>query len=456
MSARKSPRFGGFEPAVVGVILLLTLIGVFGLPTVSGDDVAISNIRVSEITHRIVTICWQTDTEATTQVIYGSPSGHEHVVGTPGFTTEHRVILTDLDPDTTYHFRVVSVTASGRAEVSEDRTFTTTPMPSVPTTFPPDFPSPVDMTTGLPMPGFGGGPGVLYHDPIIFVHGNNESAHYWRGLSHAIPRLLGRFLGPEPIPGDANVQPQNILERFIAEGYTPAELWAFSYLGQDGLNNNRDFFGSSFGHSHAANTADVGAFVEAVLDYTGAEKVDIVAHSLGVTLVRDWIRQEQDRGTPVLARLDDVVLIAGPNHGVHFCGFPFVRGTEPVSLLTLCDEVGRADSPFLLTLNADETPQANGQPDYLTIFAVGPSEDFVYPAEGVDSLNRPVNLRLSPVLQGAVNVGLAFALAPDPRFPVVLAGSPPLRVGDPRVHYLLGVSQQAFEVVFPFVNNLRK
>jgi hypothetical protein len=181
-----------------------------------------------------------------------------------------------------------------------------------------------------------------------------------------------------------------------------------------------------------------------------------VAHSLGVTLVRHWIRQELDRGANVLSKLDDVVLIAGANHGAHFCGSPFVRGTEPASSLALCEEVGRADSPFLIALNTDETPRVNHQPDYLTLFAVGASEDFAYPAEGVDSLNRMVNLRLSPVLNGAVNVGLAFALPPDPRFPVVFPGIPPLTVGDPRAHYLLGVSEQAFQVVLPFVNNLRK
>ncbi|MBI3952169.1 MAG: alpha/beta hydrolase [Acidobacteria bacterium] len=144
-------------------------------------------------------------------------------------------------------------------------------------------------------------------------------------ITYAIARLLGNFVNPVPIPGGGDVQAENIIERFIAEGYTPAELWALSHLGQDGLNNFRDFVGSSIGHSHTANTPDLGAFIKAVLDYTGAEKVDIVAHSLGVTLVRNWIRQELDRGVDILSRLDDVVLVAGANHGSHFCGFPFVN-----------------------------------------------------------------------------------------------------------------------------------
>jgi len=324
------------HPNMIGrtVVALLILSSILFSSQAAVEDLALSNVAVSDITHRIVTITWSTTIPATSQVIYGPTPDYGLAAGAPGTTTEHNVVLRHLDPATTYHFRVVSVDSSGQVVLSEDQTFTTTDVPSVPTSFPADFRSPVDATTALPTPGIGGGVGALYHDPIIFVHGNNESARFWLGQSHAIPRLLSRLTGPEPIPGGGDVQPQNILARFIAEGYTPAELWALSYLGQDGLNNGRDFFGSSFGHSHAANTADVGAFIEAVLEYTGAEKVDIVAHSLGVTLVRNWIRQRLAEGVDVLSKLDDVVLIAGANHGVHFCGSPFVRGTEPSSLLT--------------------------------------------------------------------------------------------------------------------------
>ena len=50
---------------------------------------------------------------------------------------DHRVLLTGLSPETTYHFRVISDNQSGSSFISEDSTFTTTQFtdnspPSVP------------------------------------------------------------------------------------------------------------------------------------------------------------------------------------------------------------------------------------------------------------------------------------------------------------------------------------
>ena len=71
---------------------------------------------------------------------------------------------------------------------------------------------------------------------------------------------------------------------------------------------------SSYAHSTVANIPDLDRFVDAVLAYTGAKRVDIVGHSLGVTLARAWMKGEH-KGH-LVRRL---VAIVGPNHGIIDC-----------------------------------------------------------------------------------------------------------------------------------------
>jgi len=55
-------------------------------------------------------------------------------------------------------------------------------------------------------------------------------------------------------------------------------------------------------------------FVQAVLDFTGAKRVDIVAHSLGVTVAREWMLQDN-----AYSKVRALVAIEGPNHGIIDC-----------------------------------------------------------------------------------------------------------------------------------------
>ncbi len=75
------------------------------------------------------TISWTTDRPATSRVDYGLTNSY----GTstpldPALVMAHDVALTSLDPEVTYHYRVISTDAFGNQTVGTDRTFATQPL----------------------------------------------------------------------------------------------------------------------------------------------------------------------------------------------------------------------------------------------------------------------------------------------------------------------------------------
>ena len=163
----------------------------------------------------------------------------------------------------------------------------------LPTTLPESFISPSDYVTGNPLLGWGGGQGEINHTPIVFIHGNAHSADNWVTMA----------------------------TYFAEEGYSWNELWAMSYLQvADDENYN----------SNEGNWQEIDEFVQAVIDYTGEEKVIIIAHSLGVTLARTWLRHTED-----YSQVNTFIGIAGANHGVSFCGQP-AYSSLLTKLLTYC------------------------------------------------------------------------------------------------------------------------
>ncbi len=90
----------------------------------------ISSIRVSEITESSVVISWVTNEKATSQVEYGTTTTYGISTEIDAeLRTEHRMRLNALNPNTLYHFKVSSKNASGKAESSTDRNFTTAAPP---------------------------------------------------------------------------------------------------------------------------------------------------------------------------------------------------------------------------------------------------------------------------------------------------------------------------------------
>ena len=261
------------------------------------------------------------------------------------------------------------------------------------TSFPADFPVILDASLGTPLIGFGSDEGRIAHTPVIFLHGNNDTPY---------PTACN------PLYGDMH----DAAEYFLRRGYRPSELWGLGYQGDQCDLPADQTIRSSLAHTSAASVPDLRQFVHAVLDYTGAEQVDIVAHSLGGTVAREWLRQ--DDAHSLVRRL---VTVASPHHGIINCSpvpenywqLPASGGFVPTS--AVCVELGAVATPFLSTLNAgDETP---GPTRYLTIrnsdadFVYLPFDDGGFPAvPALDRNGAPADFAPSPALTGATNLSL--------------------------------------------------
>ncbi len=86
---------------------------------------AISGIAVSEVTETGATIVWSTNRPARGQVQYGTTSAYDRTTPLSGEATSHRITLSGLSPNTTYHYRVRVQGGAGEEATSEDRTFKT-------------------------------------------------------------------------------------------------------------------------------------------------------------------------------------------------------------------------------------------------------------------------------------------------------------------------------------------
>jgi pimeloyl-ACP methyl ester carboxylesterase len=236
--------------------------------------------------------------------------------------------------------------------------------------FPADFSTIQDHEWEYRIGGWGGQHqgAPLQHRPVIFVHGNTRDADDWD-------------------------QPANsVKQHFLEAGYSRQELWAISYNGK------------STKHAPAAeqcrtdtqsNASDLAAFIKAVLVYTGAPKVDLIGHSLGVMITRTVLAEHPD----LLTRVEHVVAIAGPNHGTTVCRRLWLMWVIGWNEFMGCDELVPG-SDWLTKLNdgrgMGETPRPAR---YMTIYD-GTGADIFYRSW---LFGWPVRDADSPALDGAEN-----------------------------------------------------
>ena len=279
---------------------------------------------------------------------------------------------------------------------------------TVGTTFPADFPVIEDASLQKPVIGFGAA-GPVARPPVIFLHGNNDVPY-----ATACSPTNGKI--------------QALAQHLADHGWSTSELWGLGYQGdqcdllaaQGGDNTKR----ARIAHTNQANVPDLRRFVAAVLAYTGARQVDIVGHSLGVTLAREWMRQDDAHH-----QVRRLVAIDGPNHGIINCSpsplnyyqAPAWGGFAPAS--DVCQELGSPNTPFLKRLNGRGGHEEVAGPTRVLVIR-NADTSFVYfplqdgpvfaPVPAMDSYGLPADFSKSATLKGARQIDLTGQGAYDP------------------------------------------
>ncbi|HNH83639.1 MAG TPA: lipase family protein [Acidobacteriota bacterium] len=140
------------------------------------------------------------------------------------------------------------------------------------------------------------------NQPVIFIHGNSDKAIG-----------TGTF-------GQSGWSAS--VDYFLSQGYKTSELYATTWGPANAAY-------SAYQYHSKTNLTRIRKFIEAVLAYTGAAKVDIISHSMGVTLGRKAVKGgsasdlleggSYDLGPSLTSKVDTFVGIAGANWGLVSC-----------------------------------------------------------------------------------------------------------------------------------------
>lgn len=93
----------------------------------AGDQASpvISNVQSGNSTSTSATISWDTNEPSTSAVLYGLTSSYGHRVENVDLVLNHEVVLSGLEPSTTYHFQVISKNSNDNEASSSDFTCST-------------------------------------------------------------------------------------------------------------------------------------------------------------------------------------------------------------------------------------------------------------------------------------------------------------------------------------------
>lgn len=144
--------------------------------------------------------------------------------------------------------------------------------------------------------GFGGGNCTANRTPVIFVHGNADRAISWD-------------MPPSNVPGYSTA-PRSVYDEFKYRGYNDCELFGVTWLSSADQTDSA----AAYNYHEPAKYAVLQDFIDAVKAYTGKGQVDIVSHSMGVSLALATVKYY---GTEADVRR--FVGIAGGLRGLNSC-----------------------------------------------------------------------------------------------------------------------------------------
>ncbi|CDW71933.1 lipase [Stylonychia lemnae] len=198
----------------------------------------------------------------------------------------------------------------------------------------------------------------ITRQPVIFVHGNGDlaagdDARNQAGFVHTI-------------------------EYFLSQGYKQSELYATTWGFADIPHESQHYHSREY-------MVYIRKFIDAVLEYTNATKVDVISHSMGVTFARRVLKggvvksvgYPFDLGPPLTEFVDTFIGIAGPNWGISHCIMDFYdeykscskqSGFYPGFQSNGNGSMPQNLSSFLAEMNLDQTREAQHSYAILSLY----------------------------------------------------------------------------------------
>lgn len=171
----------------------------------------------------------------------------------------------------------------------------------------------------------------------MLVHGTYEDAYdKWAGMSHVLAASGRCVFAP-------NYGRTDLLDRGGVATMLPAANGVASI---------------------AQSATQLGGYIDRVRRSTGAAKVDVVSHSQGGLVVRQWMKADggADASNPENNKIGRLVMLAAPNHGTTLEGLAWIgrqinnAGLDVMGFYAWLYGAGPIDqsvgSPFITRLNS--------------------------------------------------------------------------------------------------------